>query len=370
MLSPFLFSGSSDTTRKTQTLISQLTDHRKIARPGCHLLWVLVLVAESQASQPATIQLQVFTKAGAPLTAPQDWIEVLTESGFSKVRIRSFREGDAISVSRHLSRNFSTYHVTGIITRRNSLRLPNAVFTLRDQQKIRNWIKRLKTDGGIGPRQQPVAFGLSSKELVHLRKQLARTVNSSTKGQTTDQVLRAIRKQLVFPLHFNPASKNHYRASFAVDDELSEFSVGTALSVTLRPLGLVWYPKAVDEEIELIVTDIQRAEEFWPVGWPVKHKSSQAVPKLMEPLRVKIKNQPLGKVLQILSMRMQTPFLLDHHALARHRIDPDSTRVSIPEGQSYYKRVLDGVLGQSMLINEVRQDESGMRFFWISSLKQ
>jgi len=335
-----------------------------------NLLWVFVVVAQCQTSHAATVELEVVTEAGAPLTAAHDWMEALTESGFSRVRIRSARPGDAVSVSRDASAELPTFRVTGIITRGNSLRLPNGAFTLRDRQGLQSWVKRLRTDGNTNPRRQPVAFGLSPAALVKLHDQLAPAVASSTKGQSTAQVLNAIRRRIGFPLRLDPTGKKGYDAAAPVADELVGLSAGTALSATLRPLGLVWYPKDIDGRIELVVTDVCHAEKSWPVGWPVKLKSSQAVPKLMEPLNVKIENQPLSKVLEILTVRMQTPILLDHNSLARRRVDPASTRVSVPEGKSYYKRILDGVLTQSMLTSEVRQDEAGTPFFWVSCFRR
>ena len=364
------FQKSAQVLRGTDTLKFRVADRRRTAKRVCSLLWVLVLVAQCQASHTTTIELEVFTESGAPFTAAHDWMETLTESGFSRVRIRSARPGDAISVSRDASTDLLRYHVTGMITRGNSLRLPNSVFALRDLQGLQSWIKRLRTDGDTDPRRQPVAFGLSPAALVQLHDQLAPAVARSTQGQPTAQVLIAIRRRTVFPLRLDPAGKKGYDAAAPVADELVGLSAGTALSATLRPLGLVWYPKSVDGRIELAVTDVRHAEESWPVGWPVELKSAQAVPKLMEPLNVKIENQPLSKVLQILSVRMQTPILLNHNSLARHRVDPTSTRVSVPEGKSYYKRILNRVLTQSMLNSEVRQDEAGTPFFWVSSLKR
>ena len=156
-----------------------------------------------------------------------------------------------------------------------------------------------------------------------------------------------------------------------VADELSGLSSGTALAAILRPLGLVLVPRrGADGTITLAVTGFRNAEEAWPVGWPSETPAHQTVPKLMEFLKVDIQDQRLVDVLEILSSRLETKMLLDHNSLARHRVEPSQVLVSVPAGRSFYKRILDRVLIQNMLKSEVRVDEGGTPFFWISTAKR
>ena len=348
-------------------------------RPTCPLrsspiiaivLCFLAMASWCPGSSPASIRLEVFTEAGAPLTAAQDWMEVLSQAGFSRIRMHQAQRQDTISVSRDKSAEPPVYLVTGMITRRNQLRLPNGSFSLKDQQGLQEWMERLRQEGDTDPSQAPAAFGLTASELIRLHDDLASPLTYSTRGQSTVRVLNAIRRQIDYPLHLAPAGQRGYAADTPVADELSGVSVGTVLSATLRPLGLVWYPKSVQGRLELVVTDVRDVKESWPVGWPSEQKRSKVLPSLMTQLNVKIKNQPLDKVLQIISSRMKTPILLDHHALARHRIDAETVQVSVPEGRTVYGRILDQILTQCMLKSEVRLDEAGRPFVWVSSVKR
>ena len=64
------------------------------------------------------------------------------------------------------------------------------------------------------------------------------------------------------------------------------------------------------------------------------------------------------------------PFLMDHNGLARQRIDPARVMIEFPESRTYYKKVLSRVLFQVKLKGEVRVDEAGEAFVWISPLKK
>ena len=45
-------------------------------------------------------------------------------------------------------------------------------------------------------------------------------------------------------------------------------------------------------------------------------------------------------------------------------------KVSLPEAKTFYKKILDRVLGQAKLTMELRIDEAGKPFLWISTLKK
>jgi hypothetical protein len=63
------------------------------------------------------------------------------------------------------------------------------------------------------------------------------------------------------------------------------------------------------------------------------------------------------------------PFLYDHNALARDRIELAQVRGNVPAGRTYYKRIVDRLLFQAKLKTDVRVDEAGKPFLWIMSTK-
>ena len=120
----------------------------------------------------------------------------------------------------------------------------------------------------------------------------------------------------------------------------------------------------------MAVIDVSRATESWPIGWPTDKKARQLAPQLFEFLDVDIQRQPLADVLEVLQPRIEIPMLLDHDGCARHRVDPARAIVSIPAGRSFYQRILSSILVQSMLTSEIRQDEIGNPFLWITPVKR
>ena len=62
--------------------------------------------------------------------------------------------------------------------------------------------------------------------------------------------------------------------------------------------------------------------------------------------------------------------LFDYNSMARHQVEPDKVRVTLPAGRTYYKKVLDRMLFQGKLKAELRVDEAEQPVLWISTLKK
>ncbi len=65
--------------------------------------------------------------------------------------------------------------------------------------------------------------------------------------------------------------------------------------------------------------------------------------------------------------RLEAPVLYDHNSLARSGIDIANKQVSLPATNTYYKEILDQLLKQASLKSEIRVDEAGRPFLWISA---
>lgn len=322
----------------------------------------------------SAVDLEIATERGAPVDAGHRWLDVLQHVGFSSIRIRTARVGDRVSISSRGSAESPSFHVIGIVTRRNNLRLPGENFVLYDANRIKQWIKKLQVGGKDGLAAEPTAFGLTPEGLVRLHDELALPVGLMTKGRLSRDVVRAIARRVDVAWTMDQFARKRLESPYAVMDELQNVSCGTAMAATLRPLGLVLVPRKSAKKnpgrMVLAVIDVSRATESWPIGWPTDKKARQLAPQLFEFLDVDIQRQPLADVLEVLQPRIEIPMLLDHDGCARHRVDSARAIVSIPAGRSFYQRILSSILVQSMLTSEIRQDEIGNPFLWITPVKR
>jgi hypothetical protein len=313
------------------------------------------------------VSFELATDEGFSMTGAQRWIDALKDLDQAGLRIRGGQPGDKTEVINRGTEAAPRYHVIGILTANNQLALPNGRFSLNDRAGIAKWIAKLQEGGIEGLTTGKAAFGLTSEELVDFDQRLATPINFDTKGVRAGDVARKIVQSLPLESSVSADAARGFARNELVLDELNGLSAGTALAATLRPLGLVLSPeKPRGGKVRLVISDVREVQESWPVGWPSQAPPNRTAPKLYEYLTVEIKETALSEAIAAIQSRVETPFLLDHNGMARERIDLKAVNVSFPKKRVQYLRVLDQILFQAQLKSEVRLDEAGKPFLWIS----
>jgi hypothetical protein len=334
---------------------------------AANLLLILLLGVATPAAAAPPVSFELVTDAGFSLTGAQRWIEAMKDLDHAGLRIRTGQPGDKTEVIVRGTETSPSYHVIGILLANNQLALPNGKFSLSDRAGIAKWIEKLQAGGIDGLTTTSVAFGLTSDELVDFDARLAQPIDFDTRGSRAGDVARKIVQRLTMETFVSDAARRAFASNEPVLDELNGLSAGTALAATLRPLGLVLSPeKPRGGKVRLAISDVREVKESWPIGWPPQAAPNQVAPKLYEYLTVEIKATALSEAITAIQGRVETPFLFDHNGLAREQIDVTAVNVSYPKKRVQYLRVLEQLLSQAKLKSEVRLDEAGKAFLWIS----
>jgi len=317
------------------------------------------------------VEFELITEPGFPTTGSHQWMRMLKDLKLSSMRIRSARAGDKAEIRERGTAASPTYQVTGLLTARNTLRLPGAEFRFGDKAGIARWIEKLEEGGESGLHERPGAFGLTATQLVKVHEALNVPVPFKTKGQRSYDAMKRIAGTLSLSFAADQSALDAMAGGDQVRDELQGLSAGTALAAILRPLGLVLVPqKQPGGQIKLLITDVRRSPESWPVGWPSEKPPRDTLPELFNFLEVEIQDQPLSTTLEAIQGRIKAPILYDHNSLALHNIDPEQVKVSLPAERTYYKRIIDRLANQAKLTSDLRVDEAGKALVWIYSLRR
>ena len=343
--------------------------------PAMLVSGVLLLIcgdALAQVHTLARVEFELATEPGFPLNGAREWTRLFSGFEGTRVQIRSARSTDGESVRNMGSEERPSYKVAGLLTRRNRLRLPGArEFTLGDRKQIASWIEELRTEGTPEERATRIAFGLSSEETVSFHSRMAAPIGFDTKGRRSGDVARQIVKELGAQFEVTPTARQAFGRNELVGDDLDSVSIGTALAATLRPLGLATAPRKRAGRIELLIADADELDEWWPIGWPRQQPPYKMAPSMFERLEVSIeKTTPAKKSLDAIQGRVKVPFLYDHNSMARLDIDLEATFASFSRRRVTYKKVLDSILFQSRLKSELRTDDAGTTFLWITTQKK
>jgi hypothetical protein len=317
----------------------------------------------------ARVELVIAAEARAPLTSHQDWARSLGRAGVHGVRIRRERSGDKVGIVVRGTKDRPIYVVTATLNSRGELVTPGGRYKRSDVDRLAAWLKDVARRGPPETREPTSAFGLPRSRFEQVRADLARPVGFSTAGSSRGEVVRRIRERLKLPMRIEPKVLETLGRD-EIAEELSGVSCGTALAYTLRPLGMGMVPRtSAGGGPEYVVGTARPGRKVWPVGWPPEKKKRELLPAMFEFLSVNVENVTVAEVLRAVGKRLEVPILPDHNALARHGIEPERIKVSLPRSRTTYSLVLKKVLFQARLKSELRVDEAGKPLLWVTSIK-
>lgn len=337
---------------------------------GILALATLLSLAASPLPPPAgRVQLELIADPKAPITSQQEWLRRLKDVGVTGLRIRSGSPGGRPTVEVQGSPDNPTYVVTGYIGAGNELVLPGGTYRLSEADQVARWVRQLLQRGpNPEPAKPSSPFGLSDAQFQATMSLLGQPVEFSTKGLNRAAAVNKLGQQLKVRLEI-PSGLLAPGTEDPVAEELLGLSAGTALACLLRPAGLYLVPQPGPEHAELTIRKATKGLEVWPVGWDLDKPLPEVLPAMFESFNANIQNVAVEKVLDALSSRLKTPILCDHNALARHGIELGQKTVSVAQSRTTCNQLLRRVLSQAGLKSEVRVDEAGKPFIWITTIK-
>jgi hypothetical protein len=345
------------------------------------VITVVMFVIVGRACAAAPIELELATERGVQITAPHEWLQLLTAIGIDNVRIRGAEPGDEPRVENRGTNERPHYQVAGILTSRNELRLPGGTFSHTDRSRLKDYFAQLAADGGESLTAQRGLFGLTEKDIEAVFADLAQPVDFETKGQQPRAVIDRLQSSFALKVTVNADAERALNGAAPVVDEMQGLTAGTGLAMMLRNYGLVLRPhqsrgRPVVYRVALAAADsapsstlgktADHAMLHWPIGWELQQSPGQTAPPLFEYLNAEIDGYTLEETLAAIGTRLKLSIYLDRAALAAHRIDLAKIQVRVPRSRTYYKRVIDRVLSQARLGSQLRVDEAGSPFLWIT----
>jgi len=335
------------------------------------LVAIAVSLSFAELASPAvaaTISMEVVSEQGVQITAPQEWLQLLTRLGVTNVRIRGARGGEQPALETIAGTRGDSYRLTGVLTSKGRLLLPGGAFAQRDAAKLSDYLDRLQADGEEGVLAERGNYGLTKKQYEQLFRKLGKPLSISTKAITPQALLDRLGPRLELPVVIKPAANAVLRNGKVIGLELKELSTGASLAIALRRDGLALVPsKPRGKPVTLTITPVADKLECWPAGYRVEGAPRKVAPDLMQVMnRVEIDGFTLTEATTAIGQRLKVPLVWDNHALAVRKIDPAKVQVKLLAGRLSYKRILEKLLFQARLKGELRTDEAGVPFYWIT----
>lgn len=309
------------------------------------------------------VDLEIAIMPGAPITAPQEWAKRLGDMGIERVQIRSMHGQEKPSTK--MNDDGTRVDVLAVLTGQEELVFADRRFRVGQTSELRTYIETLPeqiVEAGIvrGP------FRLTEQEFNTVMTELGKPLPDSTLGKTSGRLLAAAKTIVRLPIEEQTSAHALLQTGKPIAVELNKLSVGTALVIALRNDGLTLRPVHVPGGLELVVEPYKRGQEVWPAGWQAEQSPRLVAPKLFESLNIEIEGYTLAKALTALEPRLGLPVVMDEWTLRQQQIEPGKISVKLPAKKTFLKNAVDKLLSQARLASEIRIDEAGTAFLWIT----
>ncbi len=323
--------------------------------------WLVTSFYGSSLYGAPRIELQIAMAPGVPITAPQAWAKRLGKMGLARVQLRSARPDDRPQITATASR----IQILALLSPGNELILPKRKFKAHHLTALRKFFKDLPLNMAEGddPRGR---FNLTEKQFQAIYDDLSNLVDFSTAAMGKKKLLHRLVEKLATPVEFDPVAIA-LLSDAPLTRELRGMAAGMALALALREEGLALKPeKPRGGPLRIRVVRYDKALETWPVGWKSEASPRQLAPKMFEFLNLEISGHSLTQTLDALAPRLGVPVIMDKWALKHEEIKPDQVLVKLKRGKTYLKKAVDRILSQARLSGEMRVDELGQPFYWVT----
>lgn len=317
-----------------------------------------------------TIEMTLLTpRFGAGVDA-QKWAKVLGDLGV----IAQFRQpvlGDEPKIEDHVRGTLRTVEVVGALAPDGTLRFTELGFTVEDGKALAEWVAELQTYGAQGaPDGQPL-WGLTKGQFDELYASLSQAVPEELEGLDVEQAIQKLPLPAAHPLKVRTTAEPRLKPGAArpVENRVAGFSCGTALAIVLAENGLAFRPlRTPDGGIELAVEPLNPAVLSWPQGWELENPTNQSdhLPRLFQFAEIGFENAALQDVLDACAAAVETPIVVDYESLTKQRVDLAKLQVSFPKKKTTWSLMLNQCIYKAGLTKQVRTDELGRPFLYIS----
>lgn len=315
----------------------------------------------------ATVSLELVTEPGVQITAPQEWLQRLADAGVTNVRVRGAEPGDRPAAEQLAPPPRAVYRVTAVLTRNDRVVAPGATFGPRDLAALRDYLERVRADGPEAATAERGAFGLTKPQFEGLFTALTPPLGMKTLGAPLQRVIQHACDRSGVGVDVGPGAEGPLDRAAPCASELGGLSTGTALAIALREAGLEASPRREPGGPTLLVlAPLAGGRDAWPAGHPSRRRPFDLAPKLATAIPVEVKGYSLADAVAAVEPRLGVPLIWDHHALRSAGVDPAGVQVSLAKTRTYYLRILEKLLFQARLKPDLRTDESGAPFLWVT----
>lgn len=340
------------------------------------------------------IRLEVFCEGALQPMAAQKWGAELNkrDANLQGVHIRSAAAAEELDI---VNAGGNSWNVKGMLKRNDTLQMPGGqTFSTGQYRQIYPHLEEtidamlareeaakvaaeFTAETGRPAPTEKLPFGLNARAYEAMFADLEKPVAFKTKGMQRGEFIRKITGEMAHTANV----QDEFTRRLAEDtedvltEELSGLSRGTALAYALRYVGYCLVPGMASETpaakpVYHFIPAKDSPDEIFPVGHDLQIRVTESFPVILERFNANVDGAEVNAVLNALCGRMDTVILYDYNNMARLGLSTDNVNVNMAPKKVSYNELLDTVLYQAKLQKQLRVDEAGKVFLWVTPMKK
>ncbi len=346
---------------------------------NCGMILALIcgqtaLIASADEPAPPRRALEVEVLIQSPPSYrinAQEWGRVFQQLGYN-VKFREPRGGESPRIEDQDQDDSLLTRVVAAMAADGSIRIGTQKFDTDTTQPLTAALEEIRKHGAKGPPDSSPTWGLTDDQFKDVVQQLAAPVENSVELQSSILATESIGLPGNMKMKFTDAAreqalgKNPDAALQSID--LKGFTKGSAIAIVLSQYGLGFRPRYVAPgQFDIEIDRGNESSNMWPVGWKPEQSFSEILPAYFRAIPLDVEDVSIDALAGAISEKIAVPHFSSAYALNAQGLDINTLKYSRKNDRISPARLLTAIGDKMHLGFDVRVDEAGKLFLWVTT---
>ncbi|MEZ6063649.1 MAG: hypothetical protein R3C19_25145 [Planctomycetaceae bacterium] len=325
---------------------------------------------------PLPLDIKVLMEASPQYSLmAQGWTRVFQDVGYSVVFDAS-RNNERPGIEDVTFNKRRSVKVVGQLDRSGTLQFGDRKFKQTEPEQLRTYLARLARYGAKGPPQESPTWGLTDEQFKIVVTMLSGPVTDPVTTSSPAEAIESLKLSDSFRIRYTPSARRLAFGDGAETDatplEPQGLSQGTTTAIVLAQFGLGFRPMRNPDGAYVLEIDAgDESSNLWPVGWRNTEPLNRRIPNIYRSLEVgNLEDADLTGLIQLLSNRLEIPWFSSPHDLRAKGIRLSELTYSRKPDKLPPSSLLRKIGDKYEMGLEVRVDETGRPFLWVTTAEQ
>ena len=329
-------------------------------------------VADEREPPQRTLEVEVLVQSlPSYRIKSQEWGRAFQELGYS-VRFRAPRAGEAPRVEDLDGDDFLATRVVAAMAADGSIRIGKQKFDIESTKLLTQALDEIKRHGAKGPPDSNPTWGLTNEQFQEVTHLLGVPVENPVELQSSILAIESMGLPDHMRMKFTDAARQQAAAnrpeSAPETLELQGMTKGSAIAIVLAQYGLGFRPKYVapgQYDIEIDCGD--ESNNLWPIGWKPEQSFSEILPAYFRAIPLDVEDVEVDALVSAIAVKIEVPYFSSAYALTAKGLDINALKYTRKDDRISPARLLTAVGDKLDLGFDVRVDEAGKLFLWVTT---